>query len=735
MSDIFTNLPVPVGANGSGASVDTSGCGASKYIICDGTWTLPDRPPTVNVEMSNEASPTGWSPLCTFVGNGAKKIDCAANWMRVTISNYRGGTNPEVNFGSTDDVATFENLPVTAGVGTGAAVDISALGEIKTLQIVGPFTGAVIMEYSEDAGGVDWAELPAMYAPGSQTMPLIAMWARIRRQGIPVAGTPGTPICNLGGVSPSGGGGSSIFTRVTVQDLRLSPALTPAVITGTNNNYNPTGFSAYTRIRQENDDGVTTITGLAAQDDGELRLLENLGPNPLVISHESASSTAANRVTCPGGSDLTVLANGAILFVYDGITSRWFIDAVSGVDNGTLASLRLTPAQSPAALAAGSTNDYAPAGLSTTTIFRLTPDAGAAGSTLTGLVAQSTGSIRVLENLGVRSLTLAHEDAGSAAANRFTCPGGTALEILTGGAAWAIYDGTTSRWRIIATSGEVANPAFQNFLITPAGAPAALGAGATNDYNPTGLSNTARWRLSTNAAGSTLNGLVAQTTGSLRWLENIGTGNLTFANENTGSTAANRFTCPGGYDLVVKPGGAAAVFYDAVTSRWLVGATAGAEEPAGGTAQTLAANAAIVNVEARVVAYAAAANELKVGTTFRVSAYCTQTGAGVGAPRFRVRVGPVTLTGTIAAGGAMVNLGGDGFWAEFTATVTIRTVGAGGTVTGAVGQYNFGGNNIVINAGTVAVDTTVANFIEVTADSNDAANTLTFRDASITKIR
>lgn len=229
MANIFTNLPRPAAANGSGAAVDTSGCGANKYIIVDGSWTLPDRPPTVTIEINNDSVPNGtWAPLISFVGNGKKSIQCAARWMRATVSNYRGGTNPLVNFGSTDDPATFVTPAVPAADGVGAATDITALPEIKTVTIGDTFTGCIILEYSEDAGGVDWAELPAMWAPGTMTFPLIANWIRVRRQGIPAAATPGTPIINLGGVAPSGGsGGATDGVNVEEEGVAvLTPALT-----------------------------------------------------------------------------------------------------------------------------------------------------------------------------------------------------------------------------------------------------------------------------------------------------------------------------------------------------------------------------------------------------------------------------------------------------------------------------------------------------------------------------
>lgn len=226
MSNIFTNLPVPAGANGSGAAVDTSGCGAAKFVIIDGEWTLPDRPPTVTIEINNDVTPSGtWAPLGAFIGNGKRLIQCAARWMRCTVTGYRGGTNPLVNFGSTDDPASFVTPAVPAGNGVGAATDITALPEWKTLTIGDAFLGQVVLEYSEDAGGVDWAELLPMSAPGQMSFPLVANWIRVRRQGIPSTGTPGTPIVNLGGVAPSAGSGSGDGVDVQLDE---TPIVTPA---------------------------------------------------------------------------------------------------------------------------------------------------------------------------------------------------------------------------------------------------------------------------------------------------------------------------------------------------------------------------------------------------------------------------------------------------------------------------------------------------------------------------
>lgn len=143
----------------------------------------------------------------------------------------------------------------------------------------------------------------------------------------------------------------------------------------------------------------------------------------------------------------------------------------------------------------------------------------------------------------------------------------------------------------------------------------------------------------------------------------------------------------------------------------------------------------IGDAEARIVAHVLPANTLVAGATFRVRAYGTQTGAvAAGDPSWRLRVGPVTLTGNIA----VQNLGyrpGDGQTLSLDILVTFRTVGAAGTVIGCMEQQTPASAPLIAStAVAVAVDTTVENLLELTGDSNEVGNTFTFRTASITRV-
>ena len=97
--------------------------------------------------------------------------------------------------------------------------------------------------------------------------------------------------------------------------------ITPAQITATVNNYNPTGFGAATVVRVSGDSNVRAITGFHAESDGEEKTIMNVGNYPLYLAPEHSGSTAANRIAyfeeimIPGGRSCRI--------VYDGTSARW----------------------------------------------------------------------------------------------------------------------------------------------------------------------------------------------------------------------------------------------------------------------------------------------------------------------------------------------------------------------------------------------------------------------------
>lgn len=97
----------------------------------------------------------------------------------------------------------------------------------------------------------------------------------------------------------------------------------------------------------------------------------------------------------------------------------------------------------PTTLAA-SADDYSPTGLATAARIRL---AASTAVSLTGLLAGVDGRRIMLHNTAAFAITLKDEDAGSAAANRFTLNGDIALS--QDQSIQVEYDGTTQRWRAV----------------------------------------------------------------------------------------------------------------------------------------------------------------------------------------------------------------------------------------------------------------------------------------------
>ena len=91
--------------------------------------------------------------------------------------------------------------------------------------------------------------------------------------------------------------------------------------------------------------------------------------------------------------------------------------------------------------------------------------------------------------------------------------------------------------------------------------------GNVDDYAPTGLSTASILRLDSDAA-RTVTGISAAVTVLRKKLINIGAFDITLAHQSSSSVAANRFTIPGGADLVLEPGDAVDLFCDVATATW-----------------------------------------------------------------------------------------------------------------------------------------------------------------------
>lgn len=240
-----------------------------------------------------------------------------------------------------------------------------------------------------------------------------------------------------------------------------------------------------------------------------------------------------------------------------------------------LQSLALLGSTTTADLGGTTQNNLSPANLGTIAVVMLTASSAA---TITGLDSGPIANGRVIylyalaANAG--NITLTNEDAASTAANRFQLPMAAPITLTAGSAVAFRWSSSVSRWNMISSTSSTTLPSIIDtgaFTLSGTITPASLANGLTNNYNPAGLATCATIRQAVNAgATATITGLTAQGTGGRRiTLQNLGTGNLDVSHEDTNSTAANRFTLPGGATWEMLPGGAITFLYDGTTSRWL----------------------------------------------------------------------------------------------------------------------------------------------------------------------
>jgi hypothetical protein len=102
----------------------------------------------------------------------------------------------------------------------------------------------------------------------------------------------------------------------------LTATITPATITATQNDYNPTG-GATADVWRLASDANWNISGIAGGTAGRVLILHNIGSNEIRIPHDDSGSLAANRVLPGSGHIMRIRPNQSGILRYDGSSSRW----------------------------------------------------------------------------------------------------------------------------------------------------------------------------------------------------------------------------------------------------------------------------------------------------------------------------------------------------------------------------------------------------------------------------
>jgi len=162
----------------------------------------------------------------------------------------------------------------------------------------------------------------------------------------------------------------------------------------------------------------------------------------------------------------------------------------------------------------------------------------------------------------------------------------------------------------------------------------------------------------------------------------------------------------------------------------------------GCVAAIAAASASITTAEVQVVGYTVPLGTLTAGSTFRITGSGGVTSTVGNVITIRIRIGTATLTGNIPISigpTATATAAGDGFTLD--ALVTVRTIGATGTIAGQMtglgkaAQPWTVANSVGVTGTTVVVNTTVANILELTCVTAATTTAVIWHTAAIEWIR
>lgn len=214
-----------------------------------------------------------------------------------------------------------------------------------------------------------------------------------------------------------------------------------------------------------------------------------------------------------------------------------------------------------------------------------------------------------------------------------------------------------------------------------------------NDYNPTNFADCTILRVNASASIK-LTGLAGGATGRIVTIDNVTTDFLLWLeNENTASTAANRFRLPDGFPAFLMPGDKITLLYDATASRWGVwawpnrGPAMGLAEYsdfAGSTAGPFTSTVNGTGASAQASSYLSDTTERPVGIT-QIDSGTTATG--------RSTIGSAATDGLVPALGAGLSVARLAIETTVTGTETFQVITgfadcSGGTFTDGVAWNN-----------------------------------------------
>ncbi len=290
--------------------------------LANASTTVNGQTCTLGSTCTITASATSITIGSTTIGSGTTTRILYNNAN--TLGEYTISGNGTVVAMAASPSFTTPTLGVAIGTSLalgGCTISTNALCATGTANISGATTIGGALTY----GGVTLSNAVA----GTGNMVLSA--------GPTFTGTITAAIANYSGALAANGS----FTASA--DTYYTGTITPTALSGSVDNYNPTGLSTSSVIRLSGGAADRNITGLAGGAAGRSITIINIGTtNNLIFKNLSGSSTAANQFGL--GADVTIAANGqSAKFWYDTTASLWRAEATyttaGGIATGTVTSV------------------------------------------------------------------------------------------------------------------------------------------------------------------------------------------------------------------------------------------------------------------------------------------------------------------------------------------------------------------------------------------------------------
>lgn len=366
-------------------------------------------------------------------------------------------------------------------------------------------------------------------------------------------------------VPPTGIG--TTFQRVANNGALVeSGVIRPTGVTGALDNWAPTGI-ATARTVYATLTGDATLSSIAAGQSGDGRVIELCATGAFTLtlkSDDGSTGTAANRLAMPNALDwqLGPTGNACVGLRYDGTLARWKVDSKTGTTYPGFVDTGSSSFTGEQAFSTTGQSDNIALG-SSVSVLRYT---GSGTATLTGFTGGTNGRVLFVVNESGNTVTLGHQ-TGSSASNQITSVASAGTSLGGTGGAFLRYDGSTSRWRVLAWGTTTFNSITNGGALSLNSNCASSVSGTLTGWTPGSCFG---YRLTTTGA-TTLFSLTsgAGQSGRLIRILNLGTFNLTVKNDDgTTGTAGERFINAGAVDLVVPPGSSTWAMFDTTGSRW-----------------------------------------------------------------------------------------------------------------------------------------------------------------------